>query len=185
MSPRVIGLDPSLTGTGIASSLGWCERVGMTGVTTLKLPERVTALHGVRRQVLDLIGTDVDLAVIEQIAYSRGATSGGAAERAWLWHEVVAHLLGNGVPVATVTTGTLKRYATGTGTKKGASTKGAVIDAVARRWPAYETGGDDNLCDAVVLTAMGADHLGHALTPMPKTHRTALDIVEWPEVITP
>lgn len=30
------------------------------------------------------------------------------------------------------------------------------------------------------LAAMGADHLGQPLTPMPATHRTALDGVQWP-----
>jgi crossover junction endodeoxyribonuclease RuvC len=177
MTPRVIGLDLSLTGTGIASSLGWCERVGIDGVTVLDLSARMAALRTIRGRVLDLAGQP-DLAVVEQIAYSR--TNGGAAERAGLWFEVTGHLIDRGVEVASVTTGTLKTYATGSGQKKGASTKGAVIDAVARRWPAYETGGDDNLCDAVVLAAMGADHLGHPLVPMPKTHRVALATV-WPE----
>jgi hypothetical protein len=179
--PRVIGLDLSLTGTGVASSLGWCERIGDDGITTIEaLPERVRALESLRGRVLAAIGQNVDLVVIEQAAYSR--SGGGAVERAWLWYEVVSYLLRKSVPVATVITGTLKRYATGAGVRKGSSTKGAVIDAVARRWPGYETGGDDNLCDAVVLTAMGADHLGHALAPMPKNHRAALDAVQWPEV---
>lgn len=176
-APRVMGLDLSLTGAAVASSLGWCELVGLGGVTTLDLPARIDALRELCWRILDLIGTP-DLAVAEQIAYSR--TGGGAAERAWLWFEVTGHLIDRGVDVATVTTGTLKRYATGTGQKKGANTKGAVIDAVARRWSKFETGGNDNLCDAVVLAAMGADHLGHPLAPMPKTHRAAL-AVAWPE----
>lgn len=176
-APRVIGADLSLTGTAIASNAGWCDLIGLAGITTLDLPARIDALHKLRDRVLDLVGQP-DLVVAEAIAYSR--TNGGAAERAWLWFEVTGRLIRRGVEVATVTTGTLKIYATGSGQKKGASTKGAVIDAVARRWPAYETGGDDNLCDAVVLTAMGADHLGHPLAPMPKTHRAALTTV-WPE----
>ncbi|MGH3380389.1 MAG: hypothetical protein ACRDP6_37205 [Actinoallomurus sp.] len=174
----MVGLDLSLTGTGVASSVGWCELIGQAGVTTLELPARIDALHTLRGRVLDSVG-EPDLVVAEAIAYSR--TNGGAAERAWLWHEVLGYLLRRGVEVATVTTGTLKIYATGSGQKRGASTKGAVIDAVARRWPAYETGGNDNLCDAVVLAAMGADHLGHPLAPMPKNHRAALATV-WPQV---
>lgn len=35
--------------------------------------------------------------------------------------------------------------------------------------------------DALVLAAMGADHLGQPLTPMPATHRTALNGVQWPD----
>lgn len=179
MSRHVIGLDLSLTGTGVASSLGWCELVGDAGITTLRHTERIPALDGLRDRIVDLVG-DPELVVVEEVAFSR--TGGGAAERAWLWFDVIGRLIRRQVPVAVVITGTLKRYATGVGVRKGANTKGAVIDAVARRWPAFTTGGNDNLCDAVTLCAMGADHLGHPLAPMPKTHRAALETVKWPEV---
>jgi crossover junction endodeoxyribonuclease RuvC len=70
-------------------------------------------------------------------------------------------------------------YATG----KGTAGKGAVVDAVARRLPAWPTEGDDNAADAVILMAAGRDWLGHAITDMPKTHRAALDKAIWPTTL--
>lgn len=119
-----------------------------------------------------------DLAVIEAPAYSR--TGGGSHERSGLWWRVVRRLLAQGVPVVEVAPTQRCRYATG----KGSATKGAVVDAVARRWPQYQTGGNDNACDAVVLAAMGADHLGHPTAIVPATHRTALDRMTWPEEVS-
>ncbi len=72
----------------------------------------------------------------------------------------------------------MQLYATG----KGVGGKAAVIDAVARRWPQYETRGDNNMCDAIVLAAMGADWAGQPMAAMPAANRKALDKVVWPEM---
>ncbi|MUL39602.1 hypothetical protein FZ103_00135 [Streptomonospora sp. PA3] len=172
-APRVIGLDVSLTGTGIASSLGWCETVGQAGLTGLPLAQRDLAIVHLARIILETTGAP-DLAVIEAPAYSR--SGGGSHERSGLWWRIVRHLLAQGVPVAEVTPNQRCLYATG----KGSATKGAVVDAVARRWPQYATGGNDNACDAVVLAAMGADRLGHPTARVPVAHHAALDKVVWP-----
>lgn len=92
----------------------------------------------------------------------------------WLFYEFCSH---HQFPVAVVTPSQRMLYATG----RGLASKGAVIDAVARRWPQYVTEGDDNAADAVVLMAMGLDWSGRPLTPMPATHRRALDKVAWPD----
>jgi hypothetical protein len=73
-------------------------------------------------------------------------------------------------------TGQRCTYATG----KGAASKEAVVDAVARRWPAWQTEGNNNLADAVVFMAAGRDWLGAPITDMPKTHRAAIDKAVWP-----
>jgi crossover junction endodeoxyribonuclease RuvC len=170
----VVGIDPSLTATGIVSTAGWCRTVGRPGITTLPLAERLAAIDSLVGDIRLQVAYP-DLAVIEQPAFSR--TGGGAVERHALWWLLVRALHRNAVPVAVAVPGAVKRYATG----KGGAPKGAVIDAVARRFPQYATGGDDNCADALVLAAMGADHLGHPLTPMPATHRAALDGVQWPD----
>lgn len=178
MSPVVIGLDVSLTATGIASSEGWCQLAGRTGITTLPLYQREDALAALSDEIVSHIGVP-DLVVIEQPAFSKAY--GGASERSGLWWLIVHKLRFPAVPIAEVKATTLKRYATG----KGQCKKGEVVDAVARRWPAYETRGDDNLCDAIVLAAMGADHLGVPLASplrLPKTHRAALAAVAWPSL---
>lgn len=175
MKPHVVGVDPSLTGTGVASTAGWCERIGATDITTKTLDERLDAVDGLVDNIDAAIGRP-DLVCIEIPAFSR--TGGGVLERSALWWTVVRRLRRRGIPVAEAPIQARMRYATG----KGTASKGAIIDAVARRWPAFETGGDDNLADAVVLAAIGAEHLGHPLAPMPAAHRAALTAVKWPEV---
>ncbi len=173
---KVIGLDLSLTGSGIASNLGWCDVVGQKDITTMPLDGRLHAVDRLAEQILTLT-QQPDLVVIEQPAFSRAGA--GSVERHALWWLVVRSLRSREVPVAEVTARGRIRYATG----KGAGTKNVVVDAVARRFPHFETRGNDNLCDAVVLAAMGADHLGAPLAAMPATHRAALDAVRWPDLV--
>jgi crossover junction endodeoxyribonuclease RuvC len=176
--PVVIGLDTSLTATGIASSRGWCVTVGYTDkknpITKLGHAARYEAMCTVRRGVLHNIGRP-DLVVLETPALSR--TGGGSHERGWLWWSLYGYLINSDIPIGLVSTNQRMLYATG----KGAATKAAVVDAVARRWPDWHTDGDDNLADAIVLMAAGRDHLGHPITDMPKAHRAALDKATWPE----
>lgn len=173
----VIGVDPSLTATGIASSNGWCTVVGWTDkkrpITALPHPERREALQHVRTLVLDTIGRP-DLVVIELPAVSR--SGGGAHERGWLWWEIYNYLNAREIPVGLLTPSARALYATG----KGNAAKGAVIDQISRRYPAWTTDGNDNAADAVALMAAGRDWLGHPLTQLPKTHRAALDKATWP-----
>jgi crossover junction endodeoxyribonuclease RuvC len=184
-APVVIGLDTALgssssTGTGIASSLGWCEPVGYPGrkkdgITGLPHPERLVELEQLVHRIMLAVGKP-HLVVMELPAPSR--SGGGAHERAWLWWETYRQLGRADIPVGLMTPNHRMLYATG----KGAASKSAVVDAVARRWPAWETGGDDNLADSVVLMAAGLDWLGHAPVDMPKANRAALDKAIWPEV---
>ncbi|MDT0377300.1 hypothetical protein RM572_00730 [Streptomyces sp. DSM 42041] len=181
--PTVVGVDSSLTATGLASSRGWCNVTGHTDkknpLTKMPHPARLAAMRLVRDDVLHHIGRP-DLAVLETPAPSR--SGGGSHERAWLWWELYAHLTDQEIPVALVSTNQRMLYATG----KGAASKSAVVDAVARRWPAWITGGDDNAADAVVLMAAGRDWLGHPLTTMPKAHRAAITKATWPDhALTP
>ncbi|MGA5820902.1 hypothetical protein ACPC54_23915 [Kitasatospora sp. NPDC094028] len=186
--PTVIGLDLAIgsyssTGTGIASSRGWCEAVGYPdrkkkGREFSKLPhrERLRRLVDLRDQITQDIGRP-DLVVLELPAPSR---AGGAShERAWLWWEVYRRLQSGGIPVGLLTPNQRALYATG----KGTVAKSAVVDAVARRWPSWSTGGDDNLADAVVLMAAGRDHLDHPIATMPAAHRAALTKAVWPDGI--
>lgn len=179
-TPTVLGLDTSLSATGIASSAGWCHTVGYTDkknpITKLNHAARLAAMHTIRRGVIHNIGHP-DLVVIETPALSR--TGGGSHERGWLWWEVYSYLIDAEIPVALMDPRQRMLYATG----KGAATKSAVVDAVARRWPEWATGGDDNQADAVVLMAAGRDWLGHPLAVMPQAHRAAVEKAIWPELM--
>jgi Holliday junction resolvasome RuvABC endonuclease subunit len=179
MSDRqhVIGLDLSLTATGIVSSAGWIEVTGRAGKKTDGYPERMAKLDVIVADVVNFITpATTQLAVIEGPIYSRADPS--FFDRAHLWWEVYRFLRRAGVPVAVPTPNHLKIYATG----KGNVPKTAVVYEVGRRWQMYDTGGNDNACDAVVLAAMGLDWLDRPLCPMPRTHRRALDMVTWPDL---
>ena len=172
---RVIGLDISLTGTGIACSAGWCDAIGLNGVTTKSLVERDAIIVNLSYDIAQHVGPETHLVVIEMPAYSR--SGGGTHERSGLWWRVVHHLVAWEIPVVEVNTGHRGTYATGKWNPK----KTEVVDAVARRWPAWQTHGDDNAADAVVLMAMGLDAMGHPLATVPAKHRAALTKVAWPQ----
>lgn len=178
--PLVIGIDPSLTGTGIASSNGWCEVIGYKkvrakdpGITQLPHPERIRAMRQLAHQVLESIHLPT-LAVMELPAVSR--SGGGAHERGWFWWHLYSELTRYEVPVALMAPNARALYATG----KGTAAKGAVIDAVTRRFPAWTTEGNDNAADAVALMAAGRDWLHHPIATLPQTHRAALAKATWP-----
>lgn len=175
---NVVGIDPSITATGLAASGGSTRTMGRVGITKLPLDQRISALMQLRAEIVAwTMGRCPTLVVIEHPAFSRAG--GGAVERHWLFLDIAAALLAQDIPVVEVGPGQRAQYATG---KAGAS-KSAVVDAVARRFPEFQTGGDNNLADAVVLAAMGADHLGQPLAAMPATHRAALAKVNWPNLI--
>ena len=173
---RIIGLDLSLTSTGIAGR-GWTDRV--------RPPGSAGGLHGALSRMRDIRDTvlgyarGADLVVIEGLAYSR--TTGKATERAGLWWMVMEALAARDVPVAVVTPTARARYATG----RGNAGKDEVLAAVIRRYPAYLVRGNDE-ADALVLAAMGYDHVGQPLVQLrgqlPAAHRAALTGVAWPEV---
>ena len=168
--PRVIGLDLSLTSTGVASSLGWTRRI------TTKPTDYTTTfarLREIRSRVRDCV-RNADLVVVEGLAL--GSQTGQHLTRAGLWHLVMESVDAAGIPWTEVPPATLKRYATG----KGVAPKDEVLLSVARRFPDWDVTNADE-ADALVLAAMGADHLGHPLVEMPATHRSALDKVAWPE----
>jgi crossover junction endodeoxyribonuclease RuvC len=176
--PRVLGLDLSLSGTGIASSLGWCRAVGYTDsknpITKLPHTRRLNAMRAVRDGIIHEIGSPA-LAVLELPAPSR--SGGGAHERAWLWWEIYGHLVAHDIPVGLVSINQLKLYATG----KGNADKKVVVDQVARRWPQWETLGNDNCADAVALMAAGLDWLGERLAVVPVRNWQALENCQWPD----
>lgn len=176
--PVVLGVDPSLTASAVASTAGWVEVAGLDGHRDDGYPRRLARIAAVAVQVTQLIKPlSTSLVVLEGPAPSRGAMP-SAFDRAGLWWRIYSYCIVHGIPVAVCPPNIRAMYATGVGN----AGKGAVIDQVARRWPTWLTKGDDNAADAVTLMALGADWCGHPLTDMPKTHRRALDRVAWPEM---
>lgn len=167
-APRVLGLDLSLTATGV------CLTDGLT--LTIKTQQK----HGDRRlvHITDALtsiigdGSTVDLAVIEDLpkhAMAAGITG--------MVHGVARSvLLRAGIPYALVAPATLKAFATG----KGAGDKTPMVMA------AYKRAGvefpDDNQCDAWWLRAAGLDWYGRPEFDLPQAQRARLDKVAWPDM---
>lgn len=168
----VIGLDLSLTSTGVASNLGWVERVRSHPSAEISPFSR---LRIIRARLMDYVRS-ADLVVVE--GPSLASKDGQFFTRAGLWHLVMEWVDAQDIPWAQVAPGALKRYATGRGNAK----KDEMVAAVVRRFPDYPVNGNDE-ADALTLAAMGADHLGQPIVDMPATHRAALTKVAWPEQI--
>ena len=200
---RIVGLDLSLTGTGIArveTGTG-SNVVGMTG-TPLLAPtvelRRITSKGPTRKKgdppvpigvrslrLRKLAGqivqaaTGADLVLVEGPSYaSEGA---GTWDRAGLWWLIVGRLTGAGLSVVEVPPSNVKQYALGKGSGSGTG-KDEVLAAVIRRYlPLVEVPGN-NEADALVLAAMGARFIGAPIEPggaIPATHAKALDRVHW------
>lgn len=176
----VVGLDLSLTGTGIATATG-TRIVKTDGRADATLLERRTRLAGITAT----IGLHVAeaaaatgqhrgaLVVLEGPSLAQQAQR-GTHDRAGLWWLVVDELLGAGHLVVEVTPAGVKRFATG----KGNANKTAIAVALAIRYGVEFP--DDNQADAYVLRAMGLHRLGCLLAPVPQTHTDALKAVAWP-----
>lgn len=170
MTVTVLGLDLSLTSTGIA-----LITADQPPTTRRLTPPAKLRDHHRLNWLLDNIANTAgrtNLVVVEGPSYA--STGRGQHERAGLWWLTTHHLWAAGIPTAIAPPAALKRYATG----RGNAGKDDVLREVTRRFPTFGGGNDE--ADALVLAAMGADHLGQPLTPMPATHRTALDGVQWP-----
>jgi Holliday junction resolvasome RuvABC endonuclease subunit len=163
-APIVIGLDLSLTATGVATPEGeetW--RPPGTGMARL---------DWVRASVAELLGYWAPgLVVVEGYSYgSRASHAHGLGE---LGGVVRLALADAAVTYVDIPPASLKKYATG----KGNAGKGEVLTAAVRRL-GYG-GHDDNQADALWLRAMGMHHLGHPLTELPAAHLTGLAKVDW------
>ncbi len=161
---RVVGLDLSLTSTGVARADGDTVRIR----TISNGPERIDFIN---QAVIANIGR-VDLVVIE--GYSFGS-KGAAVFQIGELGGVIRHTLwSHGTPFAVVPPTTLKKYATGSGVAKKPDMRMAL----------YKRAGIDNQHDDEVdawwLRQAGLDHYGHAEIVLPATHREALAKVEWP-----
>ena len=153
MSYRVAGLDPSLTGFGVAVTSG-------PGVMPL-LYRLASRLRGHER--LEYLRTEVrrlaegaDLAVIEGLSF--GAKGNTLLELAGLQHVVRHELWLMGIPYALVSPAQVKQYMTG----KGTADKIAVAMALARKLPRVELLSEDE-SDALAAACMGAHWAGEPL----------------------
>lgn len=166
---RVIGLDLSLTSTGVAGSDGWVDRIRIRDDGT-----PFNRLRAIRDRVRDYAATATDLVAVEGLAVQ--SRTGQALTRAGLWHLVMEDVDARGVAWVQVPPTSLKKYACG----KGNAGKDEVLAAAVRRFPAIDVRGNDE-ADALWLAAVGADLLGVPMLEIPKMHRDALAKLRLPE----
>ena len=171
---RVIGLDLSLTNSGVAV-------LGEDATELYRIPSsspKVESLQS-RMERFDLILLKFprihpgDLVVIEQPAFSR--TNGKHHDRSGLWWFAVDLAQQSQADLVEVPPSTLKKYVTG----KGSCGKSEVMAAMIRRMADLHPGiviHDDNEADALALAALGARLLGHPVDGnLPKVNLASFD----------
>lgn len=174
---RVVGIDLSLTATGVATIVGRepfaLGTIRSKGAKDATLIERCNRLDDLARDVL-VHAKRADLVVIEQPAYNQ--TGGSHHDRSGLWWLVTSQLAELGIPVVEVAPQIVKKYATG----KGNAGKDEVLAAVVRRYADVAVS-NNNEADALVLAAIGARHSGFEIEPtIPLVNLSALAKVRWP-----
>lgn len=191
-SAYVLGVDPSLTGTGVARinqdgtvAVRHFGRKGRRDETLVQRVDRIRAIVAELAEWAQVEPDDPDsetwadrglpaLVVIETAAHSR--TGGSTWDRAGLWWAIAWSSIGrDGERVAQCAPTTRARWATGTGR----ADKAAVSSAVSRLWPDVDID-CENCADALALATIGAQHLGWDV-PTLQRHLDALGAVTWPE----
>jgi Holliday junction resolvasome RuvABC endonuclease subunit len=164
VDPKVIGLDLSLTATGIAYLDGSVRTVKTNSLDGDR--RLVTIVDHVKAACLDR----PDLAVIEgPVSRTATATISGMVHGA-----VRLTLMDFGVPYVLIPPATLKAYATG----KGTADKLAMAMAAYKRAEKEFT--DDNQCDAWWLRIAGLDLLKSPVFELPAIQRARLGKVALP-----
>lgn len=172
----MLGIDPSLTGTGLAVLHG----SSVIRVVTVKpgLKRGHERMDFILACIADAIGSNPpDLVVIEGPSYGSAAGQRGHHERAGLWWLITRGLYVRRIPYAVASPASRAMYATGSGS----AGKAVVLDCMRQRYPTARLS-DDNMADALALAAMGVDYLGGQV---PRGHvraRQALKRVDWPEL---
>lgn len=164
----VVGLDLSLTSTGVASSSRTWRLKYRRKVEQVATPvERLARTRWLRSSILDLLAeTAPTLVVVEAPAFA--AVGGHEHERGGFWWSVVDVVDQAGCDLLFATPTMIKKYATG----NGAADKDLVLSSTVRRFDWFAGGNDE--ADALWACAMGHAYLGQPLLELPQKHTDAL-----------
>jgi Holliday junction resolvasome RuvABC endonuclease subunit len=172
---RILGIDPSLTGTGLAridiSGYDADAYVADISTATVSAPKptkdkskvamarRVNALID---QVEGAFDADVDAVAIESLAYSAG--NANAWVLAWVFGRVVELVEKHGLPLTVVGTSQRAKFALGKGSGPGTD-KDHVLAAAIKLFPHADLS-SNNEADAVIVGAACAQRLEHPILPV-------------------
>ena len=182
--PFIVGLDLSLTATGLADldidsgTFTNVDTYGTKGKRGDKYAQRGTRLQTMADHITTWATAgvyDPDLVVVE--GPSLGSKAGSQFDRSGLWWLIVTTLLCEDIPVLVVPPKTRAKYATGNGN----SGKDVVVAHVVEQYGHLyrDRIKNDNEADAIVLAAMGARYLGHTIDDdLPLTNVSAMAGVE-------
>ncbi|MEU1240066.1 hypothetical protein ABZ388_06875 [Micromonospora parva] len=184
--PKVLGLDLSLTCTGLAGN-GWTDTIATAERRAAQRDRkdktrdaqlRVAYNHGrldtIHHRLHEFV-LGADLVVIEGLAFAAKDNDRQNAGLSWM----VRHWLWSwAIPYATVPPYTLKQFVTGIGD----ADKELVTKFIADWFPWFDGGHDE--ADAAGLMAMGYAHLGLPLGPLLEHQLTALSKSAWPQLGT-
>lgn len=181
---NVLGIDPSLTGTGLAMHRPLAGSPWSVAQVKTKAPEvashraSLNRLTHIVREAAAFADSAPDLVVMEGPAFSSGV--GRVHERAGLWWFLFNHFAGEvGLPVLVVAPNLRAKYATGRGT----AGKDEVMIAAVRRYSDVPIT-ENNTADAVILAAMGARLYGHPIEPsLPSANMAAMRTLSIPHLV--
>lgn len=163
MTAAVLGLDLSLTATGVA----YPDGASHTYAVKTKGCDRLRTIRD--RLLTDCMTEEPTYVAIEGPAFGRPQGMHALGQLAGV---IYLALHEAGQPYVLITPSTVKKYATG----KGNAPKAEVLAAAIRRLD-YD-GHDDNQADALWLRAVLMDALGEPVVTVPESHRVALAKVE-------
>lgn len=163
---RVMGLDVSLTGTGVATSDG-------TVFTIKTRPADGDRRLLVIEQTLEPFVSGLDFVLMEDLPIH----AKGSGLTAFAQGVVRKLLCAYDVPYGTVPPSTLKKYTTGDGGRTcGKPEMRAALEA-----RGVHVDGDDNAVDAMALRLMGLDYIGTPVFHVPTEQRASLKHIKLPK----
>lgn len=173
--PRILGIDSSLTGTGLARADMPDGQVQLATVGASKPKpgdkswiSKSRRVHEVLDQIAAAIADTVPDAVgLEELAY--GAQGDAAVVLHWLWGEVIDLVRHTSAELYLVNVSGVKKFATGKGNAK----KDEVMLAMAGRYPHIPIK-DNNQSDALAVCMMTARHIGVPFDTMPAKNLEAM-----------
>ena len=165
--PDLIGLDLSLTSTGVCSKEGSFVYQPKT-----KGMER---LANIRDEVMLVVTAQDDpIVIVEGYSFSsRNSQSHALGELGGVMRLVLHEA---GISYIDVPPTSRAKFATG----KGNASKNEVVSSISARTGIVWSGkGADDMCDAWILRQMGLAHLGESEYDWPAVNMAALDKIDW------